>query len=155
MRLAMDPTVRNLDDCNCCEGIGADTPLLIENRPGLSAIAYRAGTHARFKASLLAGLSDSDRTALAGLRTRDDDDFSIALLDGWAVVADVLTFYQERIANESYLRTATERRPVLELAPTIGYELPAGGAASTYPGFALEGTPPPPGHATLHRGTRV
>ena len=46
----------------------------------------------------------------ARLRTRDDDDFTIALLDAWATVADVLTFYQERIANESYLRTATERR---------------------------------------------
>ena len=44
------------------------------------------------------------------------DDPAIALLDAWAVVADVLTFYQERIANEGFLRTATERRSILELA---------------------------------------
>ena len=36
-------------------------------------------------------------------------DFSIALLDAWAAVADVLTFYQERLANESYLRTKAAR----------------------------------------------
>jgi len=51
-------------------------------------------------------------------RTRADDDFAIGLLDAWAVVSDVLTFYQERIANESYLRIATaERRSVLETGP--------------------------------------
>ena len=40
----------------------------------------------------------------------------MALIDACACVADVLTFYQERIANEGFLRTATERRSVLELA---------------------------------------
>ena len=47
---------------------------------------------------------------LRNLKTRDPNDFAIALLDAWATVADVLTFYHERIANEGYLRTATERR---------------------------------------------
>ena len=37
----------------------------------------------------------------------DAGDFSIALLDAWSMAADVLTFYQERIANEAYLRTAS------------------------------------------------
>ena len=36
----------------------------------------------------------------------------MALIDAWAVAADVLTFYTERIANENYLGTATERRSV-------------------------------------------
>src|SRR6185295_13018147 len=75
------------------------------------------------------------------LATRDDSDFSIALLDAWATVGDVLTFYQERIANESYLRTATERFSVLELARLIDYQLRPGVAASTYLSFALEDTP--------------
>ena len=59
---------------------------------------------------------------LRSLTTREESDPSIALLDGWATVADVLGFYQERIANnEGYLRTATERRSVLELARLVGY----------------------------------
>src|SRR4051812_16869885 len=96
--------------CDCCVGIEDATPLAVTNPPGLPAITYRVGTHARFKESLLADLSLSHEPALRQLTTRDDSDFAIALLDVWAMVADVLTFYQERIANESYLRTATERR---------------------------------------------
>jgi predicted phage baseplate assembly protein len=129
-----------LNDCGCCEGLTQETPALIENRAGLSAIAYRVGTHSRFKASMLARLSDADLSALKALMTREDDDFSIALLDAWASVADVLTFYQERIANENYLRTATERNSLLQLARLIGYKLRPGVAASTYVAFTVEDT---------------
>ena len=70
-----------LDPCHCCEGLTAQTPAAVANRPGMSAIAYRIGTHSQFKQSMLAALSDVNRPALQGLKTRDDDDFSIALLD--------------------------------------------------------------------------
>ncbi len=112
--------ITNLNDCGCCEGISAETPLTVTNRPGLSAVVYRAGTQAEFKETLIARLSGSNQPALRALTTRDDDDFTIALLDAWATVGDVLTFYQERLANESYLRTATERLSVLELARLTG-----------------------------------
>src|SRR5215510_10690993 len=97
------PPGQSLNDCGCCEGISPQTPVALYNRPGLAAIAYRVGTHAQFKATLLARLSAAKHDALAALKTREDDDFSIALLDGWSTIADVLTFYQERIASESYL----------------------------------------------------
>ncbi len=141
MSKTLDPSLRGLSACGCCEGIHAATPVEIQNRPGLSAIAYRAGIHPQFKHTLIARLSDTNRPSLAKLTTRDNDDFSIALLDAWATVADVLTFYQERIANESYLRTATERLSLLELARLIGYELRPGVAASTYLAFTIEDTP--------------
>ncbi|HJP89019.1 MAG TPA: putative baseplate assembly protein [Candidatus Limnocylindrales bacterium] len=83
--------------------------------------------------------------ALADLRTRDDDDFTIALIDAFAVMGDIVTFYSERIANEAFLRTATERRSVLELARLIGYELAPGVAADAYLAFKLD--PPLPGTA--------
>jgi len=133
--------ITNLNDCGCCEGISTETPLTVFNRPGLFAIAYRVGTHAEFKETLVARLSGSNKPALRNLTTRDDDDFSIALLDAWAAVGDVLTFYQERIANEAYLRTATERLSVLELARLINYQLRPGVAASTYLAFNLEDAP--------------
>lgn len=138
MSQAIDPTIRDLNNCDCCDGLSARTPVDILNRPGLAAVAYRVGTHAEFKHSMLAALSDRRRGALAAFNTRDNDDFTIALLDAWAMTADVLTFYQERISNESYLRTATERRSVLELARTIGYELAPGVAASTWLAFTIE-----------------
>lgn len=140
MSLSRDPTIRSLNDCGCCEGLGMEAPEVIDNRPGLSAIAYRIGTHSRFKASMLARLSASDMPALKHLTSRSDGDFSIALVDAWAAVADVLTFYQERIASESYLRTATERRSLAELANLIGYVPRPGMAASAYLAFTLDDT---------------
>ncbi|MEO5577195.1 MAG: baseplate J/gp47 family protein [Gaiellaceae bacterium] len=128
--------------CGCCSGVTERTPLEVRNRPGLSAIGYRIGTHPDFLASLLAGLTHSARPRLAGLGTRERDDFSIALLDSWAVTADVLTFYSERLAQESYLRTARERISLQELGRLIGYQLRPGVAAETHLAFALE---PPPG----------
>jgi hypothetical protein len=154
MSTAVDPFLSGLNDCGCCAGTALETPVAITNRPGLSAIAYRAGTQPQFKKTLLARLA-----LVAGLHTREDDDFSIALLDAWAVVADVLTFYQERIASESYLRTATERRSILELARLIGYEPRPGVAASAYLAFTLEDAPGAPDQAAkpaqIASGTKV
>jgi hypothetical protein len=144
-----------LNDCGCCEGLAVETPVEVSNRPGLAAIAYRVGTHAQFKASMLARLSESGLLELSNLKTREDDDFTIALLDAWALVSDVLTFYQERIANESYLRTAAELGSIIHLARLIGYELRPGVAASTYLAFTLESGPGSPDAVTLDKGLRV
>ena len=73
--------------CGCCDGITAETPQSLGNRGGLSAIAYRIGDHAQFRASLHASLSSSAFAPLAGLRTRDDDDFTIGLIDAFACAA--------------------------------------------------------------------
>jgi hypothetical protein len=127
--------------CGCCAGTEPLTPRTIANRPGLDALAYRVGTHASFLETMQARLSSSDFMALEGLTTRDAADPSLALLDAWALVGDVLTFYQERIANEGYLRTATERRSVLELARLVGYEPRPGVAASTYLAYLLDEGP--------------
>ena len=145
--------------CRCCAGIAVQTPLAIYNRPGLTALAYRSGIYSSFKQSLIARLSDAGWPALRQLRTRDSDDFTIALLDAWAVTADVLTFYQERVANESYLRTAKERLSILEQARLIGYQLEPGLAASTHLVFRLEDAPGAPQQAAaplqLVVGTRA
>jgi hypothetical protein len=101
---------------------------------------------------MLARLSASDYPELAELRTRDLADGSIALLDAWATVADVLTFYQERIANEGYLRTATERRSLVELGRLINYAPRPGVAASVYLAFEMEKDPP---KAVIPKGTKV
>jgi hypothetical protein len=114
------------------------TPLATVNRPGLPALSYRIGTHATFLETMKARLSGSDFPSLARLTSRQADDAAIALLDAWATVGDVLTFYQERIANEGYLRTATERRSVLELARLVGYKPRPGVAASVYLAYTID-----------------
>ncbi len=155
--------------CGCCEGVEHATPIAVANRPGLPALAYRVGTHATFFETLLARLSnmpvdvlrheyDADGKPiidrlypLSGLTARTPDDPAIALLDAWATVADVLTFYQERIANEGYLRTATERRSILELARLVGYRLRPGVASSVYLAYTLE----PDARVEIPAGSRV
>lgn len=127
--------------CGCCEGVEALTPLDTSNRPGLESIRYRVGTHSSFLETMRAHLSSQEHPELGGLTTREENDPSLALLDAWATVADVLTFYQERIAQEGYLRTATERRSVRELARLVGYELRPGVAASTHLAFTLDPGP--------------
>lgn len=141
------------ETCGCCEGIARSKPVAIANRPGLGALAWRVGTHARFKQSLLAALAG--QPLLRPLTTRDDDDPTIALLDAWAASLDVLTFYQERIANENYLRTSTELRSILELARAIGYELAPGVSASTLLAFTLETAPGAPLAARIAAGTKA
>ncbi len=137
--------------CECCEGVTRLTPARLFNRPGLPALAYRAGTHARFKSSMLAAISGTE--SLRALTTRKDEDYTIALIDAWAVVLDVLTFYQERIANEAFLRTALQRRSLLELARLIGYELGPGVAAGTLLAFLLDASPGSPREVTIALGT--
>ena len=127
--------------CGCCAGTSVQTPQVKINLPGQPSVSYRAGTWATFKESMLARLSSSDYPALARLKTRDDDDFSIAFLDATAVVLDILTFYQERLANESYLGTATQTRSLTELSRLIGYQPSPGVSSSVYVAFTLKAAP--------------
>ncbi len=141
--------------CDCCTGLTQQTPEAIANRPALSSIAYRAGRYSTFNASMLAALSDPAFPALAPLRTRDTRDFSIALIDAWAVALDILTFYQERFANEAFLRTAVDQRSVLELAGLVGYVPAPGVAASAVLAFTLSGAPGSPASVLVPAGSRV
>ena len=121
------------------------TPLPVTNRPGLPALTYRVGTHASFLETMKARLSTfmpggaiGGPPPLSGLTTRDASDPAIAMLDAWALIADVLTFYQERIANEGYLRTAVERRSIQSLAAQVGYALRPGVASSVYLAYGVQ-----------------
>ena len=75
-----------------------------KNRPALPRIGYRIGTYSDFREHLIRRLNAS--TELSSWTHREPDDPGIALLEGAAVLGDVLTFYQELYANEAFLRTA-------------------------------------------------
>ncbi|HSN56652.1 MAG TPA: hypothetical protein VLT32_18425, partial [Candidatus Sulfomarinibacteraceae bacterium] len=64
----------------------------------------------------------------------------------------MLTFYQERYANESYLGTAGERRSLVELGRLIGYQPSAGVAAEAFLAFTVDEDA---GTASVDKGTRV
>lgn len=141
----------------------SDLAAALTNPPGLASIAYRLGTYDTFFQAMLAliptqtvpDLSGSGQILrpLAALTTRDPSDLTIALLDAWAIVCDVVTFYQERNANEGYLRTALDRRSVLELARAIGYEFDPGLGASVDLVFTVANGAIGP--VTVPKGTQV
>ena len=51
------------------------------------------------------------------------NDFGVVLTELVAYAVDVQLYYQDRIANESYLDTAVERRSIVRLLRLIGYDL--------------------------------
>ena len=99
-------------------------PRRVENRPGLPRIAYRIGRYADFVEAMLRGIDAAPE--LLAWTHRDADDPGIALLQGAAVLGDILTFYQEHYANETYLRTAAWRESIAELVRLTGYRLAPG-----------------------------
>lgn len=55
----------------------------------------------------------------------DPADFGVALVEAFAYMGDLMSYYIDRVANESYLPTATQRQNILNLARSYGYT-PAG-----------------------------
>ena len=76
--------------CGCCAGTSVQTPQVRLNRAGLPAISYRVGSWATFKESMLARLSSSDYPALNALKTRDDNDYTIAFFDATSVMNNAM-----------------------------------------------------------------
>jgi hypothetical protein len=122
--------------CDCCEPPVPPAPRAVGSLPGLPAVEYRIGTYATFREALIERLASS--LALRGLTTRDDSDYAMALLDSWAYVADILSFYTERGVNETFLRTARLRESIGYLAALVGYDPSPGLSATASLAFALD-----------------
>jgi hypothetical protein len=56
-------------------------------------------------------------------------DLGLQVLEWWAYIGDILTFYNERVANEDYLRTSQFPPSVAGLVALLGYQ-PAPGLAA-------------------------
>jgi hypothetical protein len=115
-------------------------PVRPNNRPSLGHVRYRLGAYPDILDAMHRQLNAS--ADLERWTHRGADDPGIALLESAAIVADILTFYQEHYANEAFLRTAQWRESVQELVRLTGYRFApgVGGRAS----FAVEvkGTAP-------------
>ena len=95
------------------------TPL--GNPPGLPQIAYRAGDFAAFRRALLSPLAGEQQLTNWAPNAGD---LGLQALEWWAYLADILTFYNERIANGSYLGTAVAQpgpSSAAGLAALLGY----------------------------------
>ena len=129
----------------CCDA-GAPAPaapVTIVNPPGLSAIRYRVGTFTSFRRAMLDAVARPDLLGatpnpFARWHEGTDADYHTVFLELWAYLADVLTFYQERIANEAFIATATQRDSLLRLAGAIGYRPLPGAGAGALVAFTVE-----------------
>lgn len=115
-------------------------PKRADNRPGLPRIAYRIGRYADFVEAMTRGIDAAPE--LAAWTHRDPDDPGIALLEGAAILGDILSFYQEHYANEAYLRTAAWRESVAELVRLTGYRLAPGIGGRATLAFEARGDQP-------------
>ena len=114
---------------------------------GLTEIPRQVGTFAEFRRALLRAISirttaslenhplwslrflierdrDGLRETLAAIgnwRGRHPEDFGMMLLEMWAYVCDLTSFYDDVLAHESYVRTARRRESLRKLVAPLGY----------------------------------
>jgi len=116
------------------------------NPAGLPSIAFRYGAYREFRRALLT--RRDGETALLGWRPGGAGDLGVMMVEWWAYLADILTFYNERIANQDYLRTADRPQSVNRLIKLLGYRpRPAIGATGTLAALVTPGQ-----SATLPKG---
>ena len=113
--------------CPCTSCSAAQDPQVVSNPPGLPAISDRTCDFTGVRRALLRPLPGEQAI---GTWQPAPGDLGLQVLEWWAYLADVLTFYNERFANESYLRTATQAGSVANLVAPLGYQ-PAPGIAAT------------------------
>ena len=105
-------------------------PQVICNPPGLSTFPYRIGDYVAFRHRLLQSLPGE--TELTQWRPGATGDLAVQMMEWCAYVFDILTFYNERIANEDYLGTAQLPESVNHLVQVLGYRpRPALGSTGT------------------------
>jgi hypothetical protein len=103
---------------NCpCDRFVHPAPLAID--AGLSSLPRQVASFAEFRHAMLSALPA--RAPLASWRARSDQDLGVMLVEMWAYVCDAVSFYDELIANESYLRTAHLPPSVRKLVGLLGY----------------------------------
>ncbi len=132
---------------NCpCDDIVFPPELVIH--AGLERLPRQIATFPEFRSALLSWIGQEP--ALAHWRARGSDDFGIMLLEMWSYVCDCISFYDEVMAQEAYVRTAQLRPSLRKLVALLGYlPRPAVGAKAEL-ALLAEGRQPivlPPGTA--------
>ncbi len=108
---------------------------VIANTPGLSSLQYRVGDFLTFRHQLLLPLPYEQE--LINWRPSAKGDLALQMVEWWAYRADILTFYNERIANQSYLRPgigAYGTVAALMSNPSPSFTLPQGFPIQSKPG---------------------
>ena len=81
-----------------------------------------------------------------------EGDFGVAMVELFAYMGDILSYYGDRIGQEAYLPTATQRLSLLNIAQLLGYTVSNGSAATGTVVFQSSVTSPA---ITISQGTQV
>ncbi len=96
-------------------------------------IDYFTKDYAGFRQALL----DFIPTRLPSWTEQNEADIGMMLLELFAATADNLSYMQDRVANEAFLDTATQRRSVAAHLALIGYQMDDGASAYTWLAFQV------------------
>ncbi len=81
-----------------------------------------------------------------------EGDFGVAMVELFAYMGDILSYYGDRISQEAYLPTATQRLSLLNIAQLMGYTVSNGSPAT---GTVIFTTSPTSPAITIPQGTQV
>lgn len=84
-------------------------------------INYTSRDYYAIREELIARVQDRIPTWTAS----DPADFGLALVEAFAYMGDLMSYYIDRNANENFITTATQRDTIISIAQTYGY-VPAG-----------------------------
>jgi hypothetical protein len=105
-----------MSNCRCDEEV-FPKPLAIP--PGVEDLARQIAMFPEYREGLLDQIRQFP--ALASWRARDNSDYGLMLLEMWALLADSVSFYDQVIAHELYLRPSRLRPSLRKLTGLLGY----------------------------------
>jgi hypothetical protein len=97
------------------------------------AIDYLTKDYAGFRQALL----DFIPTRMPSWTEQNEADLGMVLVELFSATADNLSYMQDRVANEAFLGTATQRRSVAGHLALIGYQMDDGASAYTWLQFQV------------------
>lgn len=83
----------------------------------MSTFDYTSRDYASIQSDLLARASNY----IPEWTSRDQSDFGMMMVDLWAYMGDILHYYVDRAAQESFISTATKRESVMAIANLLDY----------------------------------
>ena len=108
-------------------------PELLNIGAGLETLPRQIASFAEFRRAMLKSIKEQEIEIidannvlvkikpLTHWRARDKDDLGIMLLEMWAYICDSLSFYDQVLANETYLKTSYLRPNLRKLVALLGY----------------------------------
>lgn len=116
--------------CECDQFVH---PIPLNIGAGLDTLPRQIATFPEFRRAMLHSIKDQEieiidqnnvlvkLKPLSNWRARDNDDLGIMLLEMWAYICDSLSFYDQVLANETYIRTSFLRPNLRKLVALLGY----------------------------------